>query len=308
VLESVDTSGGSGPEYLDLMLRRQTTVATTFVALICAAVVVCAQTGQPSNSKQVQKQTAATKNPAKTAKRGKKAKQPEENIIPQQPPPPPTPEQMPSVMPEVAYRDGMLTINAPNSTMNDVLSAVRRVTGATVEKPPVGGGDRVVAHLGPGQPKDVLESLFNGSRYDYIILGSMTRPGAVERIVLTARANSGPSTSVATNNQVQRPNPGVQQQPAEQEEPETDTEDMTVPERDQAEPEQQQPDQQQPQPGPPQGMPIQPPQEQTPQGQSSDQNQQPHVKSPDELLRELQQMQKQPPDQNQQQQEQPPPQ
>jgi hypothetical protein len=235
------------------------------------------------------------------------------------PPPvaPPTPEQMPAVAPEVIYRSGMLTINAPNSTMNDVLSAVRRVTGATIEKPPIGGNDRVVAHLGPGQPNDVLGSLFNGSRYDYIILGSMTRPGGVERIVLTARANGGSATSVATNNPAQPANPRpAQAQPADQdqeEQPETDTEDMTVPERDQSEPEQpdqqqlQQQQQQQP-PQQPQGLPVQPPQEQPQQGQNPDQNQQPHVKSPDELLRELQQMQKQPPDQNQQQQEQPPPQ
>jgi hypothetical protein len=216
---------------------------------------------------------------------------------------------MPSVAPEVVYRGGMLSINAPNSTMNDVLSAVRRVTGATVEKPPVGGNDRVVARLGPGQPKDVLESLFKGSRYDYIILGSMTKPGGVDRIILSARANAGPATAVATNANSGQPRPNIQpQQPADQEEPDTDTEDMTVPERDQAEPEQPQPQVQQPQ-GVPQGMPVQPPQEQQPQTpDQQNQSQQPRVKSPDELLRELQLMQKQPPDQNQQQQEQPPPQ
>jgi hypothetical protein len=304
------------PEYLDLMLRRAITIATIFVALTGATALVCAQTAPQQNSTQVKKQAPAThssaKTSVKTAKRGKKAKQQEENIIPQQPPPPPpTPEQMPSVAPEVVYREGMLTINAPNSTMNDVLSAVRRVTGATIEKPPVGGMDRVVAKLGPGQPKDILESLFNGSRYDYIILGSATKQGGVDRIILTARANPGAGTAVAgTNSPGQPPKPNVQpqQQPADQDEPETDTEDMSVPERDQAEPEQPQPEQPQAQPQQPQGMPVQPPQDQTQQGQNPDQSQQPKVKSPDELLRELQQMQKQPPDQNQQQQEQPPPQ
>ena len=293
------------PEYLDLMLRRPITVATIFVALTGATASVCAQTAPQQNPTQVKKATPATSSSAKTAKRSKKAKQQEENIIPQQPPPPPpTPEQLPSVAPEVVYREGMLTINAPNSTMNDVLSAVRRVTGASIERPPVGGSDRVVAKLGPGQPKDILESLFNGSRYDYIILGSQTKPGGVDRIILTARANAGTPVA-ATNSPGQPPRPNVQpqQQPAEQDEPEADTEDMSVPDRDQAEPEQPQP-----QPQQPQGMPGQPPQDQMQQGQNPDQNQQPKVKSPDELLRELQQMQKQPPDQNQQQQEQTPPQ
>ena len=248
---------------------------------------------------------------SKSGMRGKQAKQQESTVILAPPPPPPTPEQMPSVAPEVIYQGGMLTIKAPNSTMNDVLSAVRRVTGATIEKPPVGGGDRVVAQLGPGQPKDVLEALFNGSRYDYIILGSMTRPGGVDRVILTARANAGGAPAAVANNQNagQPPKPNVQPvQNADQDEPEADTEDMSVPERDQAEPEQPEQQQQQ-QPQQPQGMPVTPPQEQTQQqGQNPDQNQQPRVKSPDELLRELQQMQKQPPDQNQQQQEQNPPQ
>jgi hypothetical protein len=294
------------------MLRRSISVATIFVALTGAPALVCAQAPQQQKS-QVKKHIPATQTQAKKGKRGKKAKQPETTVIlpPSPPPPPPTPEQMPSVAPEVVYRGGMLTINAPNSTMNDVLSAVRRVTGATIEKPPVGGNDRVVAQLGPGQPRDILQSLFKGSRYDYIILGSMTKPGGVDRIILTARANAAPATAVATNNaQGQPPKPGVQQ-PPEPEEPDTETEDMTVPERDQAEPEQ--PEQQQPQQQPQQpqgGVPVQPQQEQpqTSDQQNQNQSQQPHVKSPDELLRELQQMQKQPPDQNQQQQEQPPPQ
>lgn len=290
------------PEYLNLMLRRSLTAATFFIALTGAPALLSGQTAPP-DSPRVEKQTPATPSSTVALRRGKKAKQQQGKVIPPPPPPPPIPEQMPSVAPEVIYRGGMLSIDAPNSTMNDVLSAVRRVTGATIEKPPVGGADRVVARLGPGQPKDVLEALFKGSRYDYIILGSTTRPGGVDRIILTARANAAVATAMATNDiPGQPPKPNVRPQPpSDQDEPETDTEDMAVPERDQAEPEQ--PQLPQP-PSQPQALPGQPPQ--TPEQQN--QNQQPRVKSPDELLRELQQMQKQPPDQNQQQQEQPPPQ
>lgn len=221
---------------------------------------------------------------------------------PPPPPPPPTPEQMPAVAPEVVYSGGLLSINAQNSTMNDVLSAVRRVTGASIEKPPVGGSDRVVAHLGPGQPKDVLQSLFNGSRYDYIILGSMTRPGGVERIILTARSTAPQAAAPVANRQAP---PAVQPPATEQEEPEADTEDMSVPDnREEAQPEQPQPAQEQPRQPYPQTNPQQQqqPQPQTQQGQEDQGIQsQPRVKSPEELLRELQQMQKQQsPDQNQQ--------
>ena len=64
--------------------------------------------------------------------------QPEAAPAPQQPaPPPPTPEHGPSSPPEVSFQDGKLTILARNSTMADVLNAVKQKTGAAVEMPPV---------------------------------------------------------------------------------------------------------------------------------------------------------------------------
>lgn len=252
--------------------------------------------------------------PARAKLKNKKQKGKKEVVEapPPPPPPPPTPEQLPAQTPEVVYAGGLLTISAPNSTMNDVLAAVRRVTGATIEKPPLGGSDRVVVHLGPGQPKDVLSALFNGSRYDYIILGPTGQPGAVQRIILTAKS-SAPQTLVAGAPGRPAPNqPPAGQQ--EQQDNGADTEDMTVPEQNAPEPEQQpqeqpeeQPQQTAPQPAYPQPVsPEQQPQAQPPQGQE-EQGQQPHVKSPEELLRELQQMQQQQQqNQNQQNQQQPP--
>ncbi|HEU5402690.1 MAG TPA: hypothetical protein VFU86_15115 [Terriglobales bacterium] len=223
---------------------------------------------------------------------------------PPPPPPPPTPEQLPAQPPQVSYVGGLLTINAPNSTMNDVLSAVRRVTGATIEKPPAAGNDRVVVHLGPAQPKDVLSALFNGSHYDYIILGPMGQPGAVQRVILTAKSST-PAQSPIVGGRPTASQPSAAQQ--EQQDNSADTEDMTVPEQNAQEPEQtpqEQPQEQQqeqpatPQPGYPQPVsPEQQPQAQPQQGEEG-QGQQPHVKSPEELLRELQQMQQQ--QQNQQ--------
>ena len=249
---------------------------------------------------------------AKKNKKGQKKEVVE--TPPPPPPPPPTPEQMPAQIPEVLYSDGLLTINAQNSTLNDVLAAVRRVTGATIEKPPMGGSDRVAVRLGPGQPKDVLAALLNGSRYDYVIVGPMGHPGGVQRIILTARANMPSQSPLA--NAPGRPGPPNAQNPAVQTpapENNSDTEDTTVPEQEQPEqPEIEQPEQPQPQQQqlPPQGYPQATPPEQQPQAQppqgQEDQGQQPHVKSPEELLRELQQMQKQQQDQQQQNQQQPP--
>ncbi len=69
-----------------------------------------------------------------------------------------------------------------------------------MEIPSSAGNERVVTHLGPGQPKDVLNSLLNGSKFDYIILGVTGNPGAVQKVILTSRQNSGPNVNVAQNN------------------------------------------------------------------------------------------------------------
>lgn len=199
------------------------------------------------------------------------------------PPPPPTPEQGPSSPPDVSFRAGQLQITARNSTMSDVLNAVKQKTGAAVEMPTV-SSERVVGIFGPGAPRDVIAQLLNGSHYDYVLLGSPADPGALKRIVLMARA-SGPQQAGAkgqpqqgAQNQGFRPpgseeNPNLQAVPEvenEQEQPEDNSADVqTEPQpEDQAQPDQPQPDQ---------------------PGQSG----QPTVKTPEQLLRELQQQQQQ---------------
>lgn len=279
------------------MLRRLAIAAAGILALTCMPSFA---TQVPSAAKNASVQAAATKKTnTKKAIRHKKPtpqKQAEQTPAPV-PQPPPTLEQQPSVAPEVLYHGGQLTIVAKNSTMADVLAAVRRVTGASIDRPPSGGMERVVGQWGPGTPREVLASLLNGSRYDFIILGSMSRPGAIDRVLLTPRGAQPASTAVANNSPAQQQPPQVAQ-PAESDEPEAepaDTEDMTVPETTQPEAPQNQPEVTQPEP-----------QTEQPQTQPPDQTQespeQPKVKSPEELLRELQQMQQQ-----QQQQQQPPP-
>ncbi len=99
-------------------------------------------------------------------------------------PTPPAPA--PPVPPQVTLRDGLLTIVADNSTLGNVLRAVQRVTGASIEYPG-GSGERIYFRGGPGAPRDVLASLLNGSRYDYILLGSPQQPKALTRVILTVR-------------------------------------------------------------------------------------------------------------------------
>jgi hypothetical protein len=288
------------------MLRRIIIVVGIFIAVVgtwAAETPLTAQAKLYASASQTSRKPAIAK--AHVLHKNDKNKKVENVEPPPPPPPPPTLEQQPAVAPEVSYRAGMLTIVARNSTMSDILNAVRRVTGATVDRPAGTGNERVVGTFGPGIPRNVLAQLLNGSRYDYIILGSATRPGGIDRIMLSLRSNVAPTSAVATNNPAGSvpPNNNAPSAAADDEEvsPESDLETETPPETDQ---------QALPQQAEPQGVPVQPLQGVPPQASPYQQNpnqppNQPQVKTPEELLRELQQMQQQ--QQQQQQQQAPPP-
>lgn len=122
-----------------------------------------------------------------------RAKPKHKSPIPQaqaQPAPPPVPlvpEQMPASPPQVGFAQGQLTISAQNSTLGDILRAVRKQTGASVEVPG-NATERVVGKFGPGPARDVLTALLNGSHFNYVLLGSATDPAALDRVVLISRS------------------------------------------------------------------------------------------------------------------------
>lgn len=195
----------------------------------------------------------------------------------QTPPAPVMPENQPSSPPDVNLRAGQLTIIARNSTLGDVLNAVKQKTGASVDMPPA-SSERVVGQFGPGAPREVLAQLLNGSHYDYVLVGSPADPGALKKIVLMAKA-SGPE-----------PTPPPQQANEQQNEPL-----QAVPDVEQSE----NPDEGASEPPAPM---IQQSEEEQQQSDQPDQQQgQPVVKTPEQLLRELQQQQQQQQEQQQNQ-------
>ena len=177
-----------------------------------------------------------------------------------------TPAETAATPPQVTFQDGLLSIRAENSTLGDVLRAVQSATGATIDSPGL-TSERVYVKLGPGQPREVLASLLNGSHYGYILLGSAQQPNAVTRVMLT-RQNS--SAEAAANTTAARSTPSQPPPPAENDD--TDTSDNT-------------PDRQ----PPPPAQPTPPPQ-QNAQGANQPQT---GPKTPEQLLRDLQQLRQQ---------------
>jgi hypothetical protein len=145
--------------------------------------------------------------------------------VPQTPPPPPTLEQQAPVPPQVSYQSGQLTIDSQNATLSQVLRSVQTKTGASIDMPPGAGSERVVARLGPGTAKDVLAALLNGSRFNYVILGTPNQPGGVQKVMLLSKSAAGDnSTSMAAQNNIHRPVVSQAVEPPEDEDPPPDQE------------------------------------------------------------------------------------
>jgi hypothetical protein len=233
-------------------------VSTYFflVFLLCGAASASAQTPHRMKSKKVAAKAAAVQPQAAPR-------------VQQTPPPPVTPEHGPSSPPEVNFQRGQLTIVARNSTMSDVLNAVKQKTGASVDMP-AGSSERVVGQFGPGAPRDVMAQLLNGSHYDYVLLGSPADPGALNKIMLMAKASGPqPAPSPRPANQPHMGNENLQAVPdVESENPDENAGEV--------QPNMQEPAQEEAQPD-----------------QADQQQNGPVVKTPEQLLRELQQQQQQ---------------
>jgi len=171
------------------------------------------------------------------------------------------------VAPQVSYQNGQLTIIAPNSTLGDILRAVRKQTGAEIEVPDA--KERVVTHLGPAPAAEVMAELLNGSRFNYILLGSPDNAHALTKVVLVAK--SGPDNA-APNNQL-----AGQQQAAMAQAPPPDQQEMAADAND-AEAEEQPVDDNADQSAAEAEQPVVAPD-------------QPGIKTPQQLLQEMQQRQ-----------------
>jgi hypothetical protein len=101
-------------------------------------------------------------------------------------------DSIPPIAPQISYQDGLLTIVAPNSTLGDILRGVRKHTSADIEIPPT-ASERVVTRLGPAPAREVMAELLNGSRFNYILLGSPENANTLVKVVLVAKTPEAPA-------------------------------------------------------------------------------------------------------------------
>ena len=82
-----------------------------------------------------------------------------------------------------------LSIDAKNSSLQQILNDIAAQTGVKIEG--MNKDERVFGVYGPGQPRDVLSQLLEGTEYNVLMVGAGER-GAPQQIVLSEKPAGGP--------------------------------------------------------------------------------------------------------------------
>lgn len=88
----------------------------------------------------------------------------------------------------VAWNSHQLSIKADNSSLQQILNDVATDTGAKIAG--LSSDERIFGSYGPGQVRDVLSQLLDGSGYDVMIIGGQD-PATPLRIVLSGTPKGG---------------------------------------------------------------------------------------------------------------------
>lgn len=130
------------------------------------------------------------------------------------PPPPDWPVNDKPNQASIVWDSKGLRIDAENSSLQQILHDVAVATGSRVEG--LGADQRVYGAYGPGQARDVLMLLLNGSGYNVLMAGDLGQ-GAPRQIMLSMRRTGGnaPGTiqSIQENNEDEIPDNEVEEQP-----------------------------------------------------------------------------------------------
>ncbi|MBV9574659.1 MAG: AMIN domain-containing protein [Acidobacteriales bacterium] len=100
----------------------------------------------------------------------------------------------PAVMPpvtkpalEVEFARGLLTVHADKATLAEVLFQIHQRTGADIAIPSGAEQESVIGDLGPAATREVLAELLNGTKFNFIIVGSEHDPSQVRSVLLSLK-------------------------------------------------------------------------------------------------------------------------
>ena len=88
---------------------------------------------------------------------------------------------------QVSYQNGMLGVHSDRATLAEVLFAIQKKTGAEIPIPAGAEQERVAADIGPAPAPEVLATLLNGSKFNFLILSAANDPTRLDRVILSTR-------------------------------------------------------------------------------------------------------------------------
>jgi hypothetical protein len=146
--------------------------------------------GQPAGAAQgseaqAKVQTTLKSEPHQAAVPAREVQTPE---TPPGPPAPQWPVNDPAQQASVQWTAQGLMIDAKNSSLEQILNDISAQSGAKVEG--IGGDERVFGIYGPGQPREVLSQLLEGTGYNVLMVGDSER-GVPQRILLSEKPKGG---------------------------------------------------------------------------------------------------------------------
>jgi len=164
---------------------------------------------------------------------------------------------------QVQLNAGKLSVNADNSTLSGILHDISAKTGMTVDG--LSRDQRIFGSYGPAAPREVLSALLDGLGYNVMMVGALEN-GAPRALTLAPRTGGGAATGNRATTMPRQNN-------------NNDDEDDSPPEQ------QDTPQPPRPEPNPPEAN--QPPEQQQPPANPG------QIKTPQQMLQELQQMRQQ---------------
>jgi hypothetical protein len=93
----------------------------------------------------------------------------------------------------VEFQRGDLSIWADKATLAEVLTEIHRKTGADVPIPSGAEQEHVAADYRLAPARDVLAALLNGSKFNFVLVGSEQDPTQLRSVLLTPRGAAVPS-------------------------------------------------------------------------------------------------------------------
>jgi len=106
--------------------------------------------------------------------------------------------------PVISWDGKQLTIDAENTSLSEILLAIRARTGASIEMPPSTSSERVAVHMGPAPVREVLSSLLYGTDFNYVIQSSDRDEEGLGKVIITAREKDGSEDVPGSNTNANR--------------------------------------------------------------------------------------------------------